>query len=177
MSGGTSNDYEKFEDVIQSATADGFTAPTTRDDMAFWLYSSGSTGKPKGTVHSQASLRLTDELYAGPILGITENDLCYSVAKLFFAYGLGNAMTFPMSAGATTVLMDERPTPDSVTALLKKHPVTVFYGVPTFYAAFLASPNAPQARRGEIPPLRLRRRGVASGSWSAIPGKVPVRYS
>ncbi len=143
VSGGTTNDYEKFEDVIKGATPDGTTVPTTRDDMAFWLYSSGSTGKPKGTVHSQASLRLTNELYARPILGITENDLCYSVAKLFFAYGLGNAMTFPMSAGATTVLMDERPTPDSVAALLKKHPVTVFYGVPTFYAAFLASPAAP----------------------------------
>lgn len=144
VSGGTSELYEKFEDVIAGATADDYTAPTTRDDMCFWLYSSGSTGKPKGTVHSQASLRLTNDLYAGPILGITENDLCYSVAKLFFAYGLGNAMTFPMSAGATSVLMDERPTPDSVTALLKKHPVTVFYGVPTFYAAFLASPSAPQ---------------------------------
>ena len=70
-----------------------------------------------------------------PILGINENDVCYSVAKLFFAYGLGNALTFPMSVGATTVLMADRPTPDSVAALLRKHPVTVFYGVPTFYAA------------------------------------------
>ena len=168
VSGGTSNDYEKFEDVIPGATPDGFTAPTTRDDMAFWLYSSGSTGKPKGTVHSQASLRLTDELYAGPILGITENDLCYSVAKLFFAYGLGNAMTFPMSAGATTVLMDERPTPDAVAALLKKHPVTVFYGVPTFYAAFLASPNAPQ--RDEV----KFRRCVSAGE--ALPPEVGRRF-
>jgi benzoate-CoA ligase len=154
--------------VIQGTTADGFTAPTTRDDMAFWLYSSGSTGKPKGTVHSQASLRLTDELYAGPILAISENDLCYSVAKLFFAYGLGNALTFPMSAGATTVLMDERPTPDSVAALLKKHPVTVFYGVPTFYAAFLVSPNAPQ--RDEV----KFRRCVSAGE--ALPPEVGRRF-
>ena len=78
------------------------------------------------------------------VLGITENDVCYSVAKLFFAYGLGNALTFPMSAGACTVLLPDRPTPDGVAALLRKHPVTVFYAVPTFYAAFLASPNAPQ---------------------------------
>jgi benzoate-CoA ligase len=168
VSGGTSDTYEKFEDVIAGATADDYTAPTTRDDMCFWLYSSGSTGKPKGTVHSQASLRLTNELYAGPILGITENDLCYSVAKLFFAYGLGNAMTFPMSAGATTVLMDERPTPDSVTALLKKHPVTVFYGVPTFYAAFLASPSAPQPSEVKF------RRCVSAGE--ALPPEVGRRF-
>ena len=120
------------------------TAPTVRDDIAFWLYTSGSTGKPKGAVHVHADLKLTDDLYGGPYLGITENDVCYSVAKLFFAYGLGNALTFPMSAGACTVLLPDRPTPDGVAALLRKHPVTVFYAVPTFYAAFLASPAAPQ---------------------------------
>ena len=168
VSGGTGEPYEKFEDVITAAKAEAYTAPTTRDDMAFWLYSSGSTGKPKGTVHCQASLRLTNDLYAGPILGLTENDLCYSVAKLFFAYGLGNAMTFPMSAGATTVLMDERPTPDSVTALLKKHPVTVFYGVPTFYAAFLASPSAPQGNDVKF------RRCVSAGE--ALPPEVGRRF-
>ncbi len=113
--------------------------------MCFWLYTSGSTGKPKGAVHTHADLKLTDELYAAPMLGITENDVCYSVAKLFFAYGLGNALTFPMSAGATTVLLPQRPTPDVVAELLKKHNVTVFYAVPTFYAAFLASPAAPAA--------------------------------
>ena len=136
--------------------------------MCFWLFSSGSTGKPKGTVHAQASLRLTDALYAAPTLGLTETDVCYSVAKLFFAYGLGNAMTFPMSAGATTVLMDERPTPDSVAALLKEHPVTVFYGVPTFYAAFLASPAAPQRACVKF------RRCVSAGE--ALPEDVGRRW-
>ena len=97
------------------------TAPTTRDDMCFWLYTSGSTGRPKAAVHTHADLKLTDDLYAGPILGITENDVCYSVAKLFFAYGLGNALTFPMSAGATTVLLPPRPTPELVADILKKH--------------------------------------------------------
>ena len=76
-----------------------------------------------------------------PILGITESDVCFSVAKLFFAYGLGNAMTFPLSVGATTVLLPDRPTPDGVAALLRQHQVTVFYAVPTFYAAFLAKPG------------------------------------
>jgi benzoate-CoA ligase len=115
--------------------------------MCFWLYTSGSTGKPKAAVHTHADLKLTDDLYGKPFLGITENDVCYSVAKLFFAYGLGNALTFPMSAGATTILLPQRPTPELVAEILKKHQVTVFYGVPTFYAAFLASSAAPGARR------------------------------
>ena len=110
---------------------------------------SGSTPRarpasPRARCTSTPTLKLTDDLYGGPLLDITENDVCYSVAKLFFAYGLGNALTFPMSAGACTVLLPDRPTPDGVAALLRKHPVTVFYAVPTFYAAFLASPAAPQ---------------------------------
>jgi benzoate-CoA ligase len=177
VSGGTGDEHEKFEDVVTGANPEDYTAPTTRDDMAFWLYSSGSTGKPKGTVHSQASLRLTDELYAAPILGITENDLCYSVAKLFFAYGLGNALTFPMSAGATTFLMEERPTPDGVSALLKKHPVTVFYGVPTFLRGFSRQRRRARARRGETPPLRLRRRGLAARCRPALPREIRLRHS
>jgi benzoate-CoA ligase family protein len=144
VSGDNAQGLKSFEDLIKTAAPDPATAPTTRDDIAFWLYTSGSTGKPKGAVHVHADLKLTDDLYGGPYLGLTEQDVCYSVAKLFFAYGLGNAMTFPMSAGACSVLLPDRPTPDGVAALLRKHPVTVFYAVPTFYAAFLASPNAPQ---------------------------------
>ena len=79
--------------------------PTTRDDICFWLYTSGSTGRPKGAVHVHANLRLTADLYGGGVLGSRETDVCFSVAKLFFAYGLGNALTFPMSVGATTVLL------------------------------------------------------------------------
>src|SRR6202034_1668652 len=119
-------------------------AATKRDDMCFWLYTSGSTGKPKAAVHTHADLRFTDELYGRPFLGISEDDVCYSVAKLFFAYGMGNALTFPMSAGATTILLPDRPTPEAVAAILKQHQVTVFYAVPTFYAGFLASPAAPE---------------------------------
>jgi len=136
--------HKRFEDLIDGAMPEMKTAPTVRDDIAFWLYTSGSTGKPKGAVHVHADLKLTDDLYGGPFVGITENDVCYSVAKLFFAYGLGNALTFPMSVGACTVLLPDRPTPDGVAALIRKHPVSVFYAVPTFYAAFLASPAAPQ---------------------------------
>jgi benzoate-CoA ligase family protein len=143
VSGDNGRGHRRFEDLIINARPDAYTAPTTRDDMCFWLYTSGSTGRPKGAVHVHSSLRLTADLYAGGVLGLEESDLCYSVAKLFFAYGLGNALTFPMAVGATTVLMPDRPTPDSVGLLLRQHPVTVFYAVPTFYAAFLASPIMP----------------------------------
>jgi benzoate-CoA ligase family protein len=169
VSGETAHGHSRFADLLAAAKPDPVTAPTTRDDMCFWLYTSGSTGKPKGAVHTHADLKLTDDLYATPILGITENDICYSVAKLFFAYGLGNALTFPMSAGATTVLLPARPTPDLVADLLKKHRVTIFYGVPTFYAAFLASPAAPQ--RAE---LKLRR-CVSAGE--ALPTDIGRRWS
>src|SRR5436305_5568594 len=99
---------------------------------------------PKGVRHLHSNLAATAETYAKQVLGIREDDVGLSAAKLFFAYGLGNAMTFPLSVGATTVLLPERPTPDGVAAILRQHQVTVFYAVPTFYAAFLASPAAPQ---------------------------------
>ncbi len=169
VSGENAHGHSRFADALAEAKTDIATAPTTRDDMCFWLYTSGSTGKPKGAVHTHADLKLTDDLYAGPILGITENDVCYSVAKLFFAYGLGNALTFPMSAGATTVLLPARPTPDLVADLLKKHGVTIFYAVPTFYAAFLASPAAPARADAKL------RRCVSAGE--ALPQDVGRRWS
>jgi benzoate-CoA ligase family protein len=144
-------------------------APTTWDSIAFWLYTSGSTGKPKAAVHTHAALRLTNDLYAAPILEITESDVCFSVAKLFFAYGLGNAMTFPLATGATTILMPDRATPESVAAILKDHQVTVFFAVPTFYAAFLASPAAPPR---EV--LKLR---CCVSAGEALPPEVGRRWS
>ena len=168
VSGDNARGHLRFADVLAGAKTDPVTARTTRDDMCFWLYTSGSTGRPKGAVHTHADLRLTDELYARPILGVSEDDVCYSVAKLFFAYGLGNALTFPMSVGATTVLLPSRPTPEAVAELLKKHRVTVFYAVPTFYAGFLASPAAPQAAE-----LKLRR-CVSAGE--ALPPDVGRRW-
>jgi len=144
VSGENACGHCRFEDLLAGARPEPYTAPTTRDDMCFWLYTSGSTGRPKGAVHVHANLRLTADLYAGGVLGLEESDVCYSVAKLFFAYGLGNAMTFPMAVGATTILAPDRPTPETVAAILRRHPVTVFYAVPTFYAAFLAHPGAPK---------------------------------
>src|ERR1700722_12077339 len=168
ISGGASHGQPRFEDLMAQASTTPMTAPTTRDDMCFWLYTSGSTGRPKGAVHTHADLKLTDDLYGKPYLGIGENDICFSVAKLFFAYGLGNALTFPMSAGATTVLLAQRPTPESVGDILKKHGVTVFYAVPTFYAALLASAAAPAAREVKI------RCCVSAGE--ALPSDVGRRF-
>jgi benzoate-CoA ligase len=168
VSGEDAKGRERFADLLSAAEPEDVTAPTTRDDIAFWLYTSGSTGKPKGAVHVHASLRLTNDLYAAPILDLQENDVCYSVAKLFFAYGLGNALTFPMSVGATTILLAERPTPEAVAALLRQHPVTVFYGVPTFFAGFLASDAAPQSATVKF------RRCVSAGE--ALPSDVGRRW-
>jgi 4-hydroxybenzoate-CoA ligase len=120
-----------------------FTAvETCGDETAFWLYSSGSTGVSKGVRHVHTSLMETARLYGQGVLGIRESDVGFSAAKLFFAYGLGNGMSFPMSVGATTILLPERPTPEAVFRILKAHQPTLFYGVPTLYAAMLASPQA-----------------------------------
>jgi benzoate-CoA ligase len=144
-------------------------APTTRDDVCFWAYSSGSTGTPKGTVHIQSSLIQTAELYARPVLGIREDDVVFSAAKLFFAYGLGNALTFPLAVGATAVLMAERPTPASVFRRLREHRPTIFYGVPTLYGLMLASPELPE--RGE---LALR---VCTSAGEALPAELGRRWT
>ncbi|MDP3175415.1 MAG: benzoate-CoA ligase family protein [Phenylobacterium sp.] len=116
---------------------------TTPQAEAFWLYSSGSTGRPKGAVHRHESLMLTADLFARQVFGMRADDVVYSAAKLFFAYGLGNALTFPMAAGATTVLRAERVTPEVVGRAVAEQDVTVFCGVPTLYAGLLASPHAP----------------------------------
>src|SRR5271165_5593156 len=145
---------------------------THADDPAFWLYSSGSTGRPKGAVHSHANPYWTAELYGKTILNLREDDVCFSAAKLFFAYGLGNALTFPLSVGATTLLMAERPTPDAVfkrwTGGVGSFKPTVFYGAPTGFAGMLASTSLP-AR--EDVALRL-----VSSAGEALPAEIGERF-
>ena len=133
-----------FNDVLAKGSPQLQPAPTTRDDACFWLYSSGSTGMPKGTVHAHSSMIETAELYARGVLGIAESDVVFSAAKLFFAYGLGNSLTFTLAVGATSVLMAERPTPAAVFKRLTLRKPTLFYGVPTLYAAMLADPDFPK---------------------------------
>ena len=143
-------------------------APTGPDDMAFWLYSSGSTGRPKGTVHTHGNLFHTADLYARQVLGMREDDVVFSAAKLFFAYGLGNALTFPLSVGATTVLMAERPTPQAVFRRLTEHQPTIFCGVPTLFAGMLAAADLPA--RGDV---ALR---VCTSAGEALPRDIGDRF-
>ena len=124
-------------DMLEEASAILEPAPTSADSECFWLYSSGSTGRPKGAVHRHRDIVTTCVHYAADTLGVVEDDVCFSAAKLFFAYGLGNAMTFPLWAGATVVLSGQRPTPEMTFDIIETHQPTLFFGVPTLYAAQL----------------------------------------
>jgi benzoate-CoA ligase len=143
-------------------------APTGPDDIGFWLYSSGSTGRPKGTVHTHGNPYWTAATNV-PLLGLREDDVMFSAAKLFFAYGLGNALSFPLTVGATTVLMAERPTPDAVFKRWIERKPTVFFGAPTGYAGMLAAPNAPE--RGQV---HLR---MCSSAGEALPRDIGERFT
>ena len=147
VSGEHTTEYLSLGAELESAASDSsLTAVTVSgNECAFWLYSSGSTGQPKGVRHVHSSLQFTADTYGQQVLGIKQQDIVYSAAKFFFAYGLGNAMTFPLSVGATTILLSGRPTPDSVLALVNKHTPTIFCGVPTLYAALLAHIEAGKA--------------------------------
>jgi benzoate-CoA ligase len=169
ISGANAQGRTRLQDLLAQAGTSFATAPTSRDDPCFWLYSSGSTGTPKGTVHIQTSMLYTAELYGRPVLGIRMDDVVFSAAKLFFAYGLGNALSFPLAVGATTVLMAERPTPASVFKRLKEHQPTIFYGVPTLYGALLASPDLPQK-----PELKVR---VCASAGEALPADIGRRWT
>jgi len=128
---------EDFKPSIAAASDQLDPAPAKSDDDCFWLYSSGTTGTPKGAVHAHRDMVITSEYYGALTLGLQENDTCFSAAKLFFAYGMGNAMTFPLWVGATAVLLPGPPTPDSTFDAIETMKPTVYFGVPTLYAAQL----------------------------------------
>ena len=151
----------KTEPMIDAAT-------TSPDDIGFWLYSSGSTGNPKGTVHTHSNPYWTSKLYGQGVMGISEQDICFSAAKLFFAYGLGNALTFPLSVGATSVLLAGRPTPDLIYQKLLEHQPTIFFGAPTGYVAMLAAADLP------APDTLALRLAVSAGE--ALPADLAQRF-
>src|SRR5919199_1367135 len=128
-----------FDELLAAASPELEAEPTSKDDTAFWLYSSGSTGSPKGCVHLHHDMLVCTELYARGVLGITEQDRCFSVAKLFFAYGLGNALYFPFGVGATTILFPGPPTAPNVFNVVNTYRPTLFFSVPTNYAMLLAN--------------------------------------
>ncbi len=161
--------FASLIDAAPHAESAETAADTAASDDAFWLYSSGSTGRPKGTVHSHANLYWTTELYAKPVLGLREDDVLFSAAKLFFAYGLGNGLSFPLSVGATTVLMAERPTPQAVFKRWTEQRVSVFFGAPTGYAGMLAAADLP-ARDA----VKLR---MCSSAGEALPRDIGERFT
>ena len=148
-----------FSELVNAQSPELDPAPTHKDDAAFWLYSSGSTGFPKACVHLQHDMVVTAELYAKPILQATERDRFFSVAKLFFAYGLGNGLYFPLAVGGTSILLTGLPRPAAVFDVIERHRPTLFFSVPSNYAALLAHTRAPG------PPARadFARNGVVEG--------------
>ena len=158
-----------LDQLIKGQEATENIANTNADDICFWLYSSGSTGTPKGTVHLHSHLIQTAELYGRGVLGIAHSDVVYSAAKLFFAYGLGNALTFPMAVGATTVLLPMRPTTIDVFDILTRFKPTIFYGVPTLYAALLADPARPAKNE-----VALR---ICTSAGEALPAEIGKKFT
>ncbi len=136
--GGPNQQHSCLGDLMNAASPELEAESTSKDDAAFWLYSSGSTGAPKGCVHLHHDMVVCSELYARNILRMNDRDRCYSVARLFFAYGLGNAGYFPLGCGATTILSPARPTPATVYADIERYRPTLFFSVPSNYAALLA---------------------------------------
>ena len=165
IAGDDAHGQKKLADELAKESDAFDTALTYADEPAFWLYTSGSTGMPKGVRHVHSNLAATAETYAKQVLGIRENDVGLSAAKLFFAYGLGNALTFPMSVGATTVLNSERPTPARMFELMQRYNPSIFFGVPTLFAAMLNDDTQRQATGG----TRLR---VCTSAGEALPESV-----
>jgi benzoate-CoA ligase len=157
-----------FRRLLEQAPAQTRAAETVADEACFWLYTSGSTGKPKAAVHAHSSMRLTAELYAKSVLQLSADEVIFSAAKLFFAYGLGNSLSFPLAVGASSVLLHERPTPEAVSRILRDQGPTVFFGVPTLYAALLAHPGLPS--RDEV---RLR---YCVSAGEALPAEIGRRW-
>src|SRR5258705_621930 len=165
VSGKNAFGHKLLSDELAGETEIFATVATHEDEPAFWLYSSGSTGMPKGVRHLHANLAATADTYAKQVLGIREDDVGLSAPKLFFAYGLGNALTFPMSVGATTILNAERPTPAVMFALMNKYNPSIFFGVPTLFSAMLNDETMKHERGGNS----LR---VCTSAGEALPESV-----
>src|SRR6266567_1522338 len=189
--GDAPGDLPRFDHLLAAGKTGAEPVAASPDEVAFWLYSSGSTGMPKGVRHVHSSAMETARLYAQNVLGIREEDVVYSAAKLFFAYGLGNAMSFPMSVGATAVLLPDRPTPQAVFAVLKREQPNIYYGVGSTemlhiflgnypgkirygtsgvpvpgYEARLIDDNGREVGEGEIGELSVRGPTAADGYWN-----------
>ncbi len=158
-----------FHRVMSDAAPELNVVPTHKDDVAFWLYSSGTTGFPKGTIHLHHDMIVAADAYARDTIGLRKEDVSFSVAKLFFAYGLGNGLYFPLRTGGTTVLLPERPTPEAIFRTLDRYQPTVFYGVPTSYVALLH-----EAERSGLTSLGAVRMCISAGE--SLPAHTFLRW-
>jgi benzoate-CoA ligase len=162
-------DALRFDEVLDAAMPSFRAEPTHKDAMAFWLYSSGSTGSPKGCVHLQHDMYVCAEAYAKGVLGMRESDRCFSAAKLFFAYGLGNALYMPFAVGATSILLSEAPLAPRVYEVIERHRPTLFFSVPTNFGMLLA-----HQRDGSDFDLGSVRHAVSAGE--ALPEPIYRRF-
>jgi benzoate-CoA ligase family protein len=166
---GTGGEYLALHDLIAGESPELEAERTSRDDVAFWLYTSGTTGRSRAAVHLHHDMVFCSELYANEILEMSEDDRTFSVAKLFFAYGLGNALYCPFAVGATTILFPGRPTPHGIFEEVNRHRPTLFFGVPTAYAAMLQA-----AERGAEVDMTSVRLGISAGE--ALPASIFNRW-
>lgn len=168
IAGAQPSNHINLEHALAQSSAVAVAARTRRDDPAFWLYTSGSTGKPKAAIHRHRDMVYCFDLYARQVLGIGPRDITFSTSKLYFAYGLGNALYFPFGVGASTVLLADRPTPEKILDIMVRHRPTFFYAVPTIYASLLQAPGADTSHWASV------RRAVSAGE--ALPAPVWARF-
>jgi len=169
-----------FKQKYKRAPSDVKTATTTKDDIGFWLYSSGSTGSPKGAIHSQGDMLATSEGFAKNVLKITEDDIIFSAARMFFAYGLGNSVYFPMYAGCSVVLNPQSPKPEGVFKYMEKYRPTIFFGIPTLYGQMLEYQKKQDKEKGITPdpnaPHALSSVRICVSAGEALPPDIYHRW-